>query len=201
MLSDHELKNMMNEVMKLAGEDFEIIRGAERRSVKGARNTQKSTHRKYVQFYPGTDVKAGDILIRQVSGEEWLVTEIDHQTIQGKLLSVNAFYETRFERERQPAPSVSYTFHNSSNIIAGSQTSATMNINIGEIEKMIEENGGADKEELLALVMAIKEAFEKQDTISKGSLARFSEMLERHSWIMGSLVQLLGSAAIQFFIR
>lgn len=201
MLSDHERNRMLDEMMKLAGEDFEIARGEERYSVKGVRNTQKSTNRKYIQFYPGTDVKAGDILIRKISGDEWLVVDIDHQTFQGKLFSINAYYQTSFEREKQSVQSVSYTFNSSSNIIAGSQTNAVMNINIGEIEAEIERNGGDDKAELLAMVIEIMEAFEKQNTLSKGSFARFSETLERHSWITGSLVQLLGSAAIQFIMK
>ena len=96
---------------------------------------------------------------------------------------------------------MSYTFHNSSNIIAGSQAQATMNINIGKIEAEIEEKGGSDKEQLLAMVMEIKQAFEEQENISKGSLTKFSEMLEKHSWITGSLVLLLGSAAMQFLVR
>jgi hypothetical protein len=200
MLSDHERNRMMEQIMRLGGEEFEIVRGEERHTVKGARNRQTATNRRYIQFYPGTDVKEGDILIRKVSGDEWLVVEVDHQTIQGKLFSVDAFYQTSFEREKSSTPSVSYTFHNSSNIIAGSQTTATMNINIGEIEKEIEEKGGSDKEELLAMVREIKDLFENQDQVNKGSLAKFSETLEKHSWITGSLIQLLGSAAIQFFM-
>lgn len=201
MLSDHERNRMLDDMMNLTGEEFEIARDGKKSTVKGVKNSQKATNRKYIQFYPGTDVKAGDVLIRKLSGDEWLVVEIDHQAIQGKLFSVNAYYQTSFEREKPSVQSVSYTFNNSSNIIAGSQAAATMNVNIGEIEAAIEKHGGTDKAELLAMVMEIKEAFEKQDTLSKGSLARFSETLEKHSWITGSLIQLLGSAAIQFFIR
>jgi hypothetical protein len=200
-MSERDRNRMMDQMMKLAGEEFEIVRGDERRAIKGAKNTQKTTNRKYIQFYPGTDIKAGDILVRKVSGDEWLVVEIDHHVIQGQVFSVNAYYQTRLEQEKTPAQSISYTFNNSSNIIAGSQTSATMNVNIGEIEAEIEKNGGSDKAELLAMVMEIKQAFENQETLSKGWLARFSETLEKHSWITGSLVQLLGSAAMQFFMK
>lgn len=200
MLSDHEINSMLDTMMKSAGEDFEIARDGKKSSIKGVKNHQKATNRQYIQFYPGTDVRAGDVLIRKLSGDEWLVVEIDHIVIHGKLFSVNAFYQTSFEREKLSVPSVSYTFNNSSNIIAGSQAAAIMNINIGEIEAAIEKNGGTEKAELLAMVMEIKEAFEKQDKLSKGFLARFSETLEKHSWITGSLIQLLGSAAIQFFI-
>jgi hypothetical protein len=201
MLSDHQVNSMLNTTMKLSGEDFEINRDGKMIVIKGVKNRQKATNRQYIQFYPGTDVRAGDVLIRKLSGDEWLVVEIDHTAIQGKLFSVNAFYQTSFEREKLSVPSVSYTFNNSSNIIAGNQSSAIMNIKIGEIEAAIEKNGGTEKTELLAMVMEIKEAFEKQDKLSKGFLARFSETLEKHSWITGSLTQLLGSAAIQFFIR
>lgn len=201
MLSDHERNRMLDDMMKLAGEEFEIARNGKKSTVKGAKNRQNSTNRKYIEFFPGTDVKEGDVLIRKISGDEWLVEEIDHHVIEGKLFSVKAFYQTKFEREKPSLQPVSYTFNNSSNIIAGSQAAATLNVNIGAIEAEIEKNGGTEKAELLAMVMEIKEAFEKQDKLSKGFLVRFSETLEKHSWITSSLIQLLGNAAIQFFTR
>jgi len=194
-------KRMMDDIIKLAGEEFEVLRDDNVRTIKGARNTQKSTNRKYVQFYPGTDIKVGDLLIRKLTGDKWAVIEVDPRIVHGQVFSVNVFYQTEVEREKQRPQAASYTFNNSSNIIAGSQASATMNVNIGEIESEIQERGGPDKEELLEMVSEIKQAFEKKDTLSKGSLVRFSETLEKHSWITSSLIQLLGSAAIQFFIR
>lgn len=187
--------------MELSGEDFEIVRGGETRPMQGTRNKQKGTNRRFVKFYPDTDVKVGDILIRKISGDKWDVVEVDPDIISGQVFSVNAYYQTDLEREKQQPQAVSYTFNNSSNIIAGSQAIVTMNVDIGKIEAEIGERGGPDKEGLLAMVMEIKQAFEKQDTLSKGSLARFSETLEKHSWITGSLIQLLGAAAIQFFIK
>jgi hypothetical protein len=201
MMSDAEIKEMLDAVMQLSGEEFKIIRGDDRQTLKGVKQTQKVTNCRYVQFYPGTDVKVGDTLIRIISNDEWTVVEIDPHLIQGKVFCVNAYYETKKEQEKQQPQSVSYTFHNSSNIIAGSQAAATITVNIGKIESEIETHGGADKDELLAMVREIKEIFEKQDTISKSSLSKFSETLEKHSWITGSLVKLLGSVAIQFFMK
>ena len=143
----------------------------------------------------------GDLVIRKVSRDEWAIIEVDPHVIGGHIFSINAYYETKLDSQKRQPQSVNYTFHNSSNIIAGSQSAATININIGEIETEIKEKGGTDKEELLAMIMEIKQAFEKQEKLSKGSFARFSEMVEKHSWITGSLVQLLGSAAIQFLMR
>jgi hypothetical protein len=198
MLSKSEIQRMLDDAMKLTGEEFEIARGDTRLAAKAIKNTEKGTQRKYVQFYPGTDVKVGDLLIRKASGDEWVVVEVDPRVLQGHVFSVNAYYETKLEREKRQPQAVNYTFHNSSNIIAGSQSSATININIGKIEAEIEEKGGSDKEQLLAMITEIKQAFEKQEVLSKGSLTKFSEMLEKHSWITASLVQLIGSAAIQF---
>jgi len=196
-----QFTRMLHNAMKMAGEDFEIIRNEERRTIKGIKHIHKETQRNYISFYPDTDIKTGDRVIRKVSGDEWVIIEIDFEMVDGEVFSVDAYYETNFERGKLQPQAINYTFHNSSNIIAGSQSAATMNINIVKIEAEIEEKGGSDKEGLLAMVVEIKQAFEKQDALPKGSLSRFSEMLERHSWITGSLVQLLGSAAIQFLIK
>jgi hypothetical protein len=201
MMTQHDFTRMMNEIMKTSGEEFEIVRDGNVRTLIGAKNTQKNTNRKYVQFHPGTDVKVGDTLIRKITGDTWTVVEVDPYLIQGQIFSVNTYYQTGVERsQQQPQSVVNYTFHNSSNIIAGSQTTAILTVNTKEIEAEIERNGGHDKEDLLAMVAEIKEALEKKDVLAKNSLAKFSETLERHSWITGSLVQLLGSAAMQFLI-
>jgi len=200
MIPKSQLEQMMKDIMELSGEDFEITREDVSRPIKGARNTSKSNNRKYVQFYPGEDIRVGDILTRKVSPDKWLIVEVDPHLVSGEVLSINAYYQTEFERKRQPQ-AASYIFHNSSNIIAGSQVSTTTIIDIGKIETEIEERGGSDKEELHAMIREIMQSFERQDTIRKGSLARFSETLEKHSWITGSLIQIIGTAAIQYFIK
>ena len=191
---------MLDDSMRLAGEDFEIVRGNESRLLKGIKQYKKASNRRYVQFYPGTDIQVGDLIRRKLSGDEWLAVEIDPHVISGSVFSVNAYYETKQEQQKQIPTSVNYNFHSSSNIIAGSQTNAVMNINIGEIETEIKKHGGADKEELLEMMEAIKQTFEQQSALPKNSLARFSDALERHSWITSSLVQLIGSASIQFLM-
>lgn len=72
------------------------------------------------------------------------------------------------------------------------QGAATMNNNIyiNEIEKMIEENGGNDKEELRIMVNEIRELLEDKEEIKKGILLKYSDQLEKHSWITGAIAQL-----------
>ena len=64
------------------------------------------------------------------------------------------------------------------------------NIYINEIEKMIEENGGNDKEELRIMVNEIRELLEDKEEIKKGILLKYSDQLEKHSWITGAIAQL-----------
>ncbi|MEL7657583.1 MAG: hypothetical protein AAGU75_16940, partial [Bacillota bacterium] len=198
VMNEIGLKSMLDTIMNTSGEDFEIVRSGI--IVKGAKSTSK-TNRKLVQFYPDTDLRRGDFLIRMVNGDKWRVVEVDPNIVEGHIFYLRAYYETEFDQQQQQAGSTTYTFNNSSNIIAGSQTFASMQIDFKQIEEQIQESGGTDKELLHELIKEIKNTFEEKDSLPKGTLTRFSELLEKHSWLTGSLVQILGSAAIQFLFQ
>lgn len=89
---------------------------------------------------------------------------------------------------------VTNTFHinNAYNSIIGNQKNATVNTqqHISEILEMIQNQGGSDKETLNKMVSEIVSMLEKNDKVEKGIFKKYSELLEKHSWISGAVAQL-----------
>lgn len=194
---------ILDSFMQSGGEDYEIIRNGDITTAKGLPNSKEYNggKRECIQFYADTDVKKDDTIIRKITGDKWIVTKVDPFVYNGEIEYITVFYSEKNEPELQKSQSINYNFHNSSNIIAGNQSSATININIESIKNEIELHGNNDKEELLKLIEEIKQTFDKDEIVTKSSLLKYSEMLEKHSWITSSLVQLVGSLAIKFLFR
>lgn len=93
---------------------------------------------------------------------------------------------------------------NGSNFILGDAINSTLSIDNStqRIEKEIEEKGGEDSQELLALLEEVKEYIEnmqesKHVAKNKGLFAKLSNHLEKHGWFYGEVIGLLGTAVLQ----
>lgn len=58
-------------------------------------------------------------------------------------------------------------------------------LDFSTVERRIEEEGGADKEELRELVAEMRELLESGQTLEKGRLARFNDKLKEYPWLAG----------------
>jgi len=136
--------------MEMAGEDFELNRNEIKvAEIKGIRNTDKSSKRKYIGFYPGTDIQPGDWLTGKKSGDELCVIDRETDVIYGKPYQVKAFYKTKveYERDKQSQPPT-FSIENVTGSIIGNQQYASINIvnDLQEVRKLIETHGKEDKE-------------------------------------------------------
>lgn len=92
---------------------------------------------------------------------------------------------------------------NYGNIVFGNVSNSTLSVDnsIHEIERMIDEQGGEDKEELLELLEEVKELLENIQTSrnvpkQKKLFQRISDHVAKHGWFYGAIVQLLGTATL-----
>lgn len=92
---------------------------------------------------------------------------------------------------------------NYGNIVFGNVSNSTLSVDnsIHEIERMIDEQGGEDKEELLELLEEVKELLENIQTSrnvpkQKKLFQRISNHVAKHGWFYGAIVQLLGTATL-----
>lgn len=92
---------------------------------------------------------------------------------------------------------------NYGNMVFGSVSNSTLTVDnsIHEIERMIDERGGEDAEELHDLLNEVKELVENMQASrsipkQKKLFQRLNDHIVRHGWFYGAVVQLLGTAAL-----
>jgi|GEM_PF-1806659 len=93
-----EMDSVFRNMLELGGEEFEVRRGAAVFKAGGVRNHDE-TGGKYIGFAPGTDIQPGDWLHGTVSGDRFLVLDVNSMIVRGRILQVKAYYETAQEHE------------------------------------------------------------------------------------------------------
>lgn len=94
-----------------------------------------------------------------------------------------------------------------SNLVLGDVVNSTLYIDqsVAEIKEMIEEKGGEDKDELLSILDEVKVVAGQLASMGKIDASphfneRLSKHLEKHGWLYGQIIGLLGSVAIKFWL-
>lgn len=107
-----------------------------------------------------------------------------------------------FEENKKQTKQISIGTINAANgnVVIGDVINSSINVDnsIQRIQKMIEEKGDEDKEELLLLLDEFKEILENLEDSrhipkNKGFMNRLSSHLSRHGWFYAEIVNLLGS--------
>lgn len=97
--------------------------------------------------------------------------------------------------EQSSLSSITYNIGNAHGSIIGSQTNAAINNsnNLNELRDIINARvkDSEENEKLQELISMVKAITENNVPVSKGVFSRFSETLEKHSWITGSIAQAL----------
>jgi glutaredoxin len=108
------------------------------------------------------------------------------------------------EAEKAKQQAIPNIFAPGSNIVFGNVTDSTLSIDnsITQIERMIDEKGGEDAVELKALLAEVQELLENMKDsryIPKNSnlFSRLSNHLTKHGWFYGTVVNLIGTVAMQ----
>lgn len=175
--------------------DFQIFRNSELIStVKGLKNTEKSTNKKYVGFYPDTNILIGDILSIPNSSIKYFVIDVDTATYMGEIYQIKAYYQTTPPAEQQSNSTV-YNISNASNSIIGNQQSAIINnssFNIDDLKELIKLYGANDKKQLYELTSLLEQILKKDD-FHKSKLSKFSDLIAKHSWLPTAIAQIISA--------
>lgn len=89
------------------GMEIEIVRNSIRLPTKAIRNSKE----RYLAFLPEVDIRAGDKVVNKVSQEILHITDTEVSIVEGKPLSVRAFYETETQHlQKHNMPSTVLNF-------------------------------------------------------------------------------------------
>lgn len=183
----NHFKNMMIE--------FQIFRNSVLIStVKGLKNTEKGTNKKYIGFYPDVDIQIGDVLFTSNSSIKYFVIDVDTATYMGEIYQIKAYYQNTSPVVEQTSSTV-YNISNASNSIIGNQQSAIINnssFNIDDLKELIELYGANDKEKLYDLTSLLEQTL-KNDDFHKSKLSKFSDLIAKHSWLPTAIAQIISA--------
>ncbi|WP_303189225.1 hypothetical protein [Fusobacterium ulcerans] len=142
-----------------------------------------------IQLAENYSVKEGDWLIDTLTNLEYILIEVKPLIVKQEVYGCIVQYKTKakYEQElKEPKNSnISIgTFHG--NAIIGNQTNATMNIgsSIEDLKKLISNKSTEDQEELNKLVKLLETITDNNMPLSKGTLAKFSDILAKHQDIV-----------------
>ena len=162
-------------------------------TVKGLKNTEKGSNKKFIGFFPDVDIQIGDFLMVPNTSIKYSIIDVDTSTYMGEIYQLKAYYQTAPAEAKQP--SVTFNVNSSPNSIFGTQASAIMNnpsFNISDFDSLIESNGGTDKKELYQLSSQLQELLEK-DEFHKSKLSKFSDLIAKHSWLPLAIAQVISA--------
>ncbi|WP_142061498.1 hypothetical protein [Brevibacillus sp. AG162] len=113
---------------------------------------------------------------------ESFASEPAHYQVKVKKLS-------SIELERGVAPVQNFNIGTiyRSNIATHGNATINNTFNFAAVDQLIEEKGGSDKEELRQMIEEIKELLEDSEKVKKGSLAQYSEKIEKTVGSLGEL--------------
>lgn len=146
-----------------------------------------------VSFKPDTDVKPGD-KISSDFGESYVIIKVQTLTERGRPHHKEAKCKDQNEIELAQTSTV-FNIGTVSNSVIGSGN--YVSVSIENLKSQVAEKGGEDEETLTEIVELLNKILNNQVPIKKGMFSKFSEVLERHSWLSGSMA----SAIIGFLMQ
>lgn len=127
-----------------------------------------------IQFLPGCDIAADDKLINP-AGDVFYVTDKKTDFLNHKPNALNVFYQTESEHNR------------ASSVIQ----------QLNAMRQLIQSKNSTDTDQLNRIVDLLSEIALSKEPMKQGSLARFSAVMERNSWITSAIASVLLSMMLQ----
>lgn len=157
---------------------------------KGLINREQSTNKRYISFHVGTDIQIGDWLINP-SGDKYFVTDKETTTFAGQPHDLKCMIQTEAETKRSngiPATNI-FNIGSATGSVIGTQANVTLNYNesIRNAKEQIATSESPDKEDLQKIISLLELIVNDQLTPNKGLFSKFSAVMERNSWITGSI--------------
>lgn len=187
--------NIAKKFIESRGIQFQIERnGAIVSDALGLPNHESSTNKAYIGMLNGVDVEVGDWLTNP-SNERFYVEDKISDFAFGEFQQYKLFYltEAQFNKNRKSESATTFNIGAAYGSVIGTQSIVNMNYNnsIQSAREQIAASASNDKEELNQIINLLEMVVNNQIPVSKGLLSKFSDVMERNSWITGSIASAL----------
>ncbi len=188
------MRNSFEGFIKRSGQKYQIERNnnivAE---IDGLPNHEQASGKSYIGFMPSSDVKSGDWVINPF-GERFYITDTITTVFLKSPHSLNAYYlsSVEYQKSMQQNNPV-FNIQNAYGSVIGTQEHVSIHYNdsINQAKEQIETSNSSDKEELQNIITLLEMIVNNQVPVSKGLFSKFSEVMERNSWITSSITSTL----------
>lgn len=148
-------------------------------------------------FARGTDIKIDDVVINPAK-ERLYITETQASYFQKEQEQIKAFYMTEVEKKRKETEQHQSTIYNIGTAygsVIGTANTATINYQTSfrELRDRAEAENAPDKEQVQKLIDLVEMIVNEQIPPQRGLLSKFSETMERHSWVTSAVASALVS--------
>lgn len=143
------------------------------------------------EYSQDIDIQVGDDIYCPLKRKHYIVTNVEISTFNGKIHSIDAYFENSFNKTNQ---NITFNTYNPNNSIIGNQQFATLNINdsFKVLDDLINNNGGTDKLALYELSETLKSEL-SSNIINRAKLAKFSNLISKHSWLALAISQIIAA--------
>ena len=166
----------------------------------GLPNYEQATGKAFIGFRPGTDIVESDVVINP-AGDRYHITGTEASYFKRELQQIKAFYimeSEYFSQKKQPG--TTYNIGVAYGSVIGTGNTATINYqsNIAELRQRVEKENSPDQEQMGKLLDLLQMVIDNQVPVQKGLFARFSEVMEKHSWLSSAVASTLLTWLTQF---
>lgn len=181
--------------LAMHGQPYSVERNSKvTESLSGLPNHEAATRKAYIGFRPGSDIKPGDWLINSF-GERFYIKDISTDFFLQRPNQLKAYYLTEVEFAEKPSTPAATIFNigSATGSVIGTQTSVTLNYQttMQQLHDQVSSVDSPDKEQLEKLISMLEMITNGDVPAQKGILSKFSAVMERNSWITGSIASTL----------
>lgn len=141
---------------------------------------------KCICFYPNADIKPLDALTNP-AGDEYCISDVEtvfHEKTPAYLKAAYRSKENATKNEQ-----TIFNIQNAYGSVIGNRNQATVNYNstLQELKERVSQEASSDKNDMEKIISLLEMVVNNQVPASKGLFSKFSEVMERHSWLSSSV--------------
>ena len=161
-------------------------------TLQGLPNHEKATRRAYIGFEPGSDIQIGDVVINPAN-ERFHIIDVRNSFVRAIQIKAYSLSETEYTQSREKHETAVYNIGNAYGSVIGNSSNATINYQMGfqEMRERAAFENTPDREQVEKLISLVEMMVNGEVPAQKGLLSRFSETMEKHSWLTSSISSLL----------
>lgn len=158
----------------------------------GLLNHEKSTGKAYIGMLEDSHVLVGDWLITP-HNDRFYIQDKKTDYVAGIFHQYKLFYLTETEYKNKSSDVATFHIENAYGSVIGTQSNVTLHYNdsIQKAKNQIDSTNSPDKQELQQIISLLEMVVNNQVPPQKGLFSKFSSVMERNSWITGTITSAL----------